>query len=101
MGRTAPRTGVGSVHRFADVRSLERTDGSLSGSLGCWAHTHSPPVAGPRKRHGQSAGAHLWAGRVPGVVTACVTGILVRVQRSRLVAAKRAAHARRFLSAVL
>ena len=38
MGRTAPRTGVGSVHRFADVRSLERTDGSLSGSLGCWAH---------------------------------------------------------------
>ena len=39
MGRTAPRTGVGSVHRFADVRSLERTDGSLSGSLlGCWTH---------------------------------------------------------------
>jgi hypothetical protein len=51
MGRTAPRTGVGSVHRFADVRSLERTDGSLSGSLGCWAHAQ-PAGSNPRGRMG-------------------------------------------------
>jgi hypothetical protein len=49
MGRTAPRTGVGSVHRFADVRSLERTDGSLSGSLrGCWATRPRKPAGNPR-----------------------------------------------------
>jgi hypothetical protein len=56
MGRTAPRTGVGSVHRFADVRSLERTGGSLSGSLGCWAHAQP---AGSKTARGR-----IWAGRV-------------------------------------
>lgn len=80
MGRTAPRTGVGSVHRFADVRSLERTGGSLSGSLGCWAHAQ-PAGRTPRGR------IPIRSGPGAGVVTACVThgvtGIFVRVQRSR------------------
>ena len=57
MGRTAPRTGVGSVHRFADVRSLERTDGSLSGSLrGCWATRPRKPAGKGNPRGGASGG---------------------------------------------
>ena len=40
------RTGIGSVHRFADVRSLER---ARSGSLGCCAH--GAPGASFRKNN--------------------------------------------------